>query len=44
MAYIFKKRKIVLDAMNDKLLHHSNIVTINVSSYRLKDVSEYLIE
>lgn len=44
MAYIFKNRKIVLDAMNDRLLHHSNIVTINFPSYRLKDVSEYLIE
>ena len=44
MAYIFKNSKIVLNAMDDRLLHHSNIVTINVPSYRLKDVSEYLIE
>lgn len=36
---IFKNDKIALDAMLDRLLHHSNIVT-----YRLKDVSEYIIE
>lgn len=41
---IFKNNKTALDAMLDRLLHHSNIVTINGPSYRLKDVSEYLIE
>lgn len=41
---IFKNNKTALDTMLDRLLHHSNIVTINGPSYRLKDVSECLIE
>ena len=41
---IFKNNKIALDAMLDRLLHHSSIVTINGPSYRLKEVSEYLID
>ena len=41
---IFKNSKTSLDATLDRLLHHSNLVTINGPSYRLKDISEYLIE
>lgn len=41
---IFKNSKTALDATLDRLLHHSNLVTINGPSYRLKDISEYLIE
>jgi len=41
---IFRNSKTSLDATLDRLLHHSNIVTINGPSYRLKDISEYLIE
>jgi len=41
---IFKNSKTSLDATLDRLLHHSNLVTINGPSYRLKDISEYLVE
>ena len=41
---IFRNNKIALDAMLDRLLHHSNIVTINGPSYRLRNISEYLTE
>lgn len=41
---VFKNSKTALDATMDRLLHHSNVVTINGPSYRLKDISEYLIE
>ena len=41
---IFKNSKTALDATIDRLLHHSNIITINGPSYRLKDISEYLVE
>lgn len=41
---IFKNSKASLDATLDRLLHHSNLVTINGPSYRLKDISEYLVE
>ena len=37
---IFKNSKTSLDATLDRLLHHSNLVTINGPSYRLKDISE----
>lgn len=41
---IFKNSKTSLDATLDRLLHHANLITINGPSYRLKDISEYLIE
>lgn len=41
---IFKNSKTSLDATLDRLLHHSNLVTINGPSYRLKDISEYLVD
>jgi len=41
---IFKNSKTSLDATLDRLLHHSNLVTINGPSYRLKDISEYIVE
>ena len=41
---IFKNSKTAPDATLDRLLHHSNLVTINGPSYRLKDISEYLVE
>ena len=40
---IFGENKIALDATLDRLLHHSNIVTINGPSYRLKGKSEYIL-
>lgn len=40
---IFKESKIALDATLDRLLHHSNIVTINGPSYRMKGKSEYIL-
>jgi len=39
---IFSNNKIALDATLDRVLHHSNIVTINGPSYRLKGKSEYM--
>ena len=41
---IFKNSRVALDATLDRLLHHSNLVTINGPSYRLKDISDYLVE
>lgn len=41
---IFKNSKTSLDATLDRLLHHSNVVTINGPSYRLKNISEYLVD
>lgn len=39
---IFPGNKIRLNAMLDRLLHHSHLITINGPSYRTKRVSEYL--
>lgn len=41
---IFKNSRVALDATLDRLLHHSNLITINGPSYRLKDISDYIIE
>lgn len=40
---IFPNCKTGLDATLDRLLHHSKVITINGPSYRLKEVSSYLI-
>ena len=41
---IFPNTKISLNAMLDRLLHHSHLITINGPSYRTRDVSNYLTE
>lgn len=41
---IFKNSRVALDATLDRLLHHSNLITINGPSYRLKDISDYIVE
>lgn len=40
---IFPGNKTSLNAMLDRLLHHSHLITINGPSYRTKEVSEYLV-
>ncbi len=41
---IFPSTKISLDAMLDRLLHHSHLITINGPSYRTRDISNYLMD
>ena len=39
---IFPGNKMSLNAMLDRFLHHSHLITINGPSYRTKEVSQYL--
>lgn len=42
-AKIFSGSKMSLNAMLDRFLHHSHLITINGPSYRTKEVSQYLV-